>query len=116
VKLKISFTIFFLVRSYCFAITLFFITTIFQEHEAHFYLKFKNKLRTIPASKEEQSLKFLIKVVKKTAAIKCRTIRKMHFASHLFTYNCSSQLREHKQKLYIAYLTSWHNSIFGYTF
>jgi len=23
-------------------------------------------------------------------------------------------LREHKQKLHIAYLTSWHNSIFGY--
>jgi len=23
-------------------------------------------------------------------------------------------MREHKQKLYIAYLTSWHNSIFGY--
>jgi len=26
----------------------------------------------------------------------------------------SFQLCEHKQKLYIAYLTSWHNSIFGY--
>jgi len=25
----------------------------------------------------------------------------------------SSQLREKKQKLHIAYLTSWHNSIFG---
>jgi len=36
------------------------------------------------------------------------------FASCLFMYNCSSQLREHKQKLHIAYLTSWHNSIFGY--
>jgi len=24
-----------------------------------------------------------------------------------------SQLHEHKQKLHIAYLTSWHNSIFG---
>jgi len=30
------------------------------------------------------------------------------------TYNCSSQLRENKQKLYIAYLTSWNNGIFGY--
>jgi len=29
-------------------------------------------------------------------------------------YNCSSQLRENKQKLYITYLTSWNNSIFGY--
>jgi len=25
----------------------------------------------------------------------------------------SSHLRENKQKLHIAYLTSWHNSIFG---
>jgi len=24
--------------------------------------------------------------------------------------HCSSQLREYKQKLHIAYLTSWHNS------
>jgi len=36
----------------------FFIRTILQEHEAHFCSKFKNKLRTIPASEEEQSLKF----------------------------------------------------------
>jgi len=26
----------------------------------------------------------------------------------------SFQLRENKQKLHTAYLTSWHNSIFGY--
>jgi len=46
---------------------------------------------------------------------KCSTIRKVHFASCLFTYNCSSQMRENKHKLlYTAYLTSWHNSIFGY--
>jgi len=38
----------------------------------------------------------------------------VYFASVLFTYNCSSQLREHKQKLHIAYLTSRYNSIFGY--
>jgi len=34
----------------------------------------------------------------------------------LYTYNyCSSQLRENKQKLLIAYLTRWHRpiSIFG---
>jgi len=37
----------------------------------------------------------------------------MHFASRLFTYNCGSQLREHKQKLHILYLTSCHNNIFG---
>jgi len=42
------------------------------------------------------------------------TISKLYFASRLFTYNYSSQMREYKQKLYIAYLTSWHNSIFGY--
>jgi len=31
--------------------------------KAHFCSKFKNKLRTIPASVEEQSLRFSIKVV-----------------------------------------------------
>jgi len=36
--------------------------------EAHFCSKFKNKLRTIPASAEEQSHKFLIKVVIQLAA------------------------------------------------
>jgi len=61
---------------------------ILQENKAHFCSKFKNKLRTIPASAEEQILKFSLKVVNKTAAIKCRTIRKAHFASCLFTYNC----------------------------
>jgi len=53
--------------------------------------------------------------VNKAAAI-CHTIRKEHFASRLFTYSRSTasfQLREHNQKLHIAYLTSWHNSIFG---
>jgi len=28
---------------------------------------------------------------------------KVHFASHLFISNCCFQLREHKQKLLIAY-------------
>jgi len=37
--------------------TLFFIRTNLQKHEAH---KFKNKLRTIPASAEEKSPKFSI--------------------------------------------------------
>jgi len=41
----------------------FFIRTILQEHEAHFCSKFKNKLRTIPASAAEKNIKFLIKVV-----------------------------------------------------
>jgi len=35
-----------------------FIRTILYEHEAHFCSKFKNKLKAIPASAEEQSLKF----------------------------------------------------------
>jgi len=30
---------------------------------------------------------------------KCRTICKLHFASCLFMYNCSSQLCKHKQRL-----------------
>jgi len=29
----------------------------------------------------------------------------VHFDSYLFTYKCSSQLHEHKQKLHISYLT-----------
>jgi len=41
----------------------FFTRTILQEHKAHFCSKFKNKLRTIPGSAEEHSLKFLIKLV-----------------------------------------------------
>jgi len=45
-------------------------------------------------------------------SINCCTTSKAHFASRLFTYNCSSQLHENKQKIYIAYWTSWHNSIF----
>jgi len=35
----------------------------------------------------------------------------------LHTYSsatAASMLRHHKQKLHGAYLTSWHNSIFGY--
>jgi len=36
----------------------FFIRTILLEHEAHFLLKILEQLRTIPASAEEQSLKF----------------------------------------------------------
>jgi len=43
-----------------------------------------------------------------------KCIRKLHFASCLFTYICNSKLREHEQKLHIAYLTCWYNSIFGY--
>jgi len=52
--------------------------------------------------------------VNKTATSATQFIYKIHFASCLFMYKCSSQLRGHKQKLYTAYLTSWHISIFGY--
>jgi len=55
---------------------------------------------------EDQSQKFSIKVVNKTAVI--ATHFAVHFASCLFTYNFSSKLRENKQKFYIAYLSSWH--------
>jgi len=44
----------------------------------HFYSKFKNKLRTIPASVEEQSLKFLIQVVNKTAASVAQLTKCIH--------------------------------------
>jgi len=39
---------------------IYFIRTILYEQEAHFCLKFKNNLRTIPASAEEQRLKISI--------------------------------------------------------
>jgi len=67
-------------------------------------LIFAQNLRTISASAEEQNIKFSVKIVYKNSS-KCRTCKK-HFASCLFTYNCSSQLRKHKQKLHIAYLIS----------
>jgi len=49
---------------------------------------------------------FAIKVLNKKSS-KCSTTGKVHFASCLFKYNCSSQLCEHKQKLHVDYLTSW---------
>jgi len=58
-----------------------------KEHEAHFCSKFKNKLRTIPASAEEQNLAFLIKIMNKTAA-SATQLAKCIFASCLFMYNC----------------------------
>jgi len=33
---------------------------------------------------------------------------------HTYSRTASSQLCKNKQKLHIAYLKSWHNSIFGY--
>jgi len=59
-----------------------FIRTILQEHNAHFCSKFKNKLRIIPASAKEQSLKISIKGSKQNSS-KCHTFWKVHFASCL---------------------------------
>jgi len=69
------------------------------------WLIFAQNLRTFPASAEEQSLKFPIKVVNKTAASAAQ-FAKCILLSCLFTYNRSSQLREQKLKLHKAYLTS----------
>jgi len=50
-------------------------------------LIFAQNLRTIPASAEEQSLKFSVQVLW-TKQQQVRTISKVYFASCLFTYNC----------------------------
>jgi len=70
-------------------------------------MKFKNKLRTIPALAEEQSLKFSIKVVNKIAASPAQFVKCILLHAYSRT-TASSQLRKHKLKLYIVYLTSWH--------
>jgi len=45
----------------CFRIyTFVYIRKIYIKHNAHFWLKFKNKLRTIPVSANEQYLKLSI--------------------------------------------------------
>jgi len=54
-------------------------------------------------SAEEQSLKFAIKVVNKTAACAAQ-LAKCIILTRFLTYNCSSQLHEHKQKVHAAYL------------
>jgi len=51
--------------------------------------------------------------VNKTAASATQFAKCILLQAHSCT-NCSSQLHKHKQKLHILYLTSWHNSIFGY--
>jgi len=63
-------------------ITIFFFRTSLYEHEAHFFVKkFKNKLRTIPVSAEEQSFNYLLLMYFTKAA--SSAISKLHFASHL---------------------------------
>jgi len=54
-----------------------------------------NRLRTISASKEEQTLKFSIleQLFADNVVCKCRAISKLHFASCLFTFSCGSFAR-----------------------
>jgi len=49
-----------------------------------------NELRTIPASAEEQSLKFSIKIVNKTAASAAIFPKCILLHAYLFMYSCSS--------------------------
>jgi len=51
--------------------------------------------------------------VNKTAAIAAQFAKCILLHAYSRT-TASFQLRENKQNFIIAYLTSWHNSIFGY--
>jgi len=62
----------------------------------HFCSKFKNKLRTIQPSAEEQSLKFSVKVANKTAASTAQFPKCMLLHAYSHT-TASFQLRENKQ-------------------
>jgi len=69
---------------------------------------FAQNLRTIknnPASAEEQSLEFSVKVVNKTAASTAQLAKYILLHAYLGA-TAISQLRENKQKLHIAYLTN----------
>jgi len=76
-------------------------------------LIFAQNLRTIPASAEEQILKFSVKLVNKTAASATQLAKGILLHAYSRT-TASSQLCQHKQKLLTAYLTSWHNSVLCY--
>jgi len=83
-------------------------------HKAHFCSKFKNKLRIIPISAEEQSLKFPIKVVNKIAVNATQFAKCILLHAYSRTTSTSqAQLHENKQNS-ITYLSSWHKGIFGY--
>jgi len=74
-------------------------------------LIFAQNLRTIPSSAEEQRLKFSIKVVNKTAAFAVQFAK----CILLHAYSCTTaSCASTNKNLHIAYLASWHNSIFGY--
>jgi len=64
----------------------------------------------MPASAKEQSLKYSVKIVNIIAASTAQFAKCILLHVQLRSF----QLRENKQKLHIAYLTTWHNSIFGY--
>jgi len=63
------------------------------------------KIKNNPASAEEQSLKFSIKVVNKAAASAAQLTKCILLHAYSRT-TASFQLQENKQKLHIAYLTS----------
>jgi len=71
------------------------IRTILWEHEAHFCSKFKNN----PALAKEQSLKFWVQVVSKTATSAAQLAKCILLQAYSRT-TASSQLRENKQKLH----------------
>jgi len=59
----------------------------FYKNTRLIFLKILEKIKNNPASAEEQSLKFSVKVVNKTATSDAQFV-KVHFALRLFTYNC----------------------------
>jgi len=73
---------------------------------------FAQNLRTIPALADEQSLKVLIKVMYKTAASAAQFAKCLLLHTYLHTTVTRSCMSTNK--LHIAYLISWHNSIFGF--
>jgi len=65
-----------------------------------------NKLRTIPALAEEQSLKFSIKVMNKAAASATEFVKWILPHAYKFTTDASSYTSTNKN--FIAYFTRWH--------
>jgi len=74
--------------------------------------KILEQIKNNPSFGRRKKSQFSIKVVNKTAASATQFAKyTLLHAYCLFTYNCCSQLHEHKQKLHIA--SSWYHSIFG---
>jgi len=69
---------------------------------SNFCSKFKNKLRTIQPQQKEQSLKFSVKEVNKTAASAVQLTKCILL--HAYSRKTASiQLRENKQKVYATF-------------